>query len=55
MDVFCSGKEISLLTHSDLDCEALILFRIPDAGLRERVLGALRPGELIIDALSVTI
>jgi len=33
----------------------LAVFRIPDPILRERVLGALRPGELVINALDVTI
>jgi len=55
MDVFCVGKEISLLMHCDPDCEMLTVFRIPDAVLRERVLGALRPGELVIKALDATI
>jgi hypothetical protein len=55
MDIYCSGNEISMLTISARYGDTLSVFRVPDPTIRERVIGALRPGESVIAALDATI
>jgi hypothetical protein len=55
VDVFCSGNEISMLTHSAKFGDTLSIFRVPQGDLRERVLGALRPGLAVLTTLDATI
>lgn len=55
VDIYCSGNEISVLTHSEKYGDTLSVFRIPDATVREGVIGALKPGRPMPEALAAAI
>ena len=55
VDIFCSGNEISVLTRSEKYDDTLSVFRIPNATDREGVIGELRPGRFMPEALAAAI
>jgi hypothetical protein len=54
-DAFCNGNKVSLYTRSIQYGDTLSVFNIPEPTLRERVLGALRPGISVLVFLATRV
>ena len=54
-DVSCTGNKVSLHTRSIQYGDTLTVFNIPERGLRERVLGAFRPGASVLKILETAV
>lgn len=54
-DVTCRGAKVSLSTRSIQYGDTLSVFNIPEPGLRQRVLGALRPGGSVLAFLGTRV
>ena len=54
-DVSCTGNKVSLHTRSIQYGDTLTVFNIPERGLRERVVGAFRPGASVAKILGTAV
>lgn len=54
-DVFCNGSRLSLHTKSRQYGETMSVFHIPDADLRWRIMGRIKPGVSVLAFLRMAV
>ena len=54
-DAFCSGARLSLHTKSRQYGDTMTIFHIPDADLRWRILGKIKPGVSVLSFLRTAV
>lgn len=54
-DVFCTGSKLSLHTRSRQYGETMSVFHIPDADLRWRIMGTIKPGLSVLSFLRMAV
>lgn len=54
-NISCSGNKVSLYTRSIQYGDTLSVFNIPQRELRERVMGAMRPGTSVLKILGTSV